>query len=46
MIVVVVLPFTRFLVEQVDIVRDAVLVEHLVELLFLIALFPTVESGP
>jgi hypothetical protein len=33
MIVVVVLPFTQFVIEQVDIVRDAVLIEHLVELL-------------
>jgi hypothetical protein len=33
MIVVVVLPFTQFVVEQVDIVRDPVLVDHLVELL-------------
>jgi hypothetical protein len=33
MIVVIVLPFAQFLVEQMDIVRDAVLVEQLVELL-------------
>ena len=31
MIVVVVLPFTQFFVEQVDAVGDSVLIEHLVE---------------
>ena len=33
MIIVVVLPFTQFVVEQVDVVRDAVSIEQLVELL-------------
>jgi len=32
-VIVVVLPFLQFLVEQVDVVRDAVLVQELVELL-------------
>ena len=33
MIVVVVLPLMQFLVEQVNVVRDAALIEYLVELL-------------
>lgn len=33
MIVVVVLPFTQFLVKQVDVVGDAVLIKQLVDLL-------------
>jgi hypothetical protein len=35
MIIVVVLPFTQFVVEQVDIVRDAVSIQQLVELLLI-----------
>jgi hypothetical protein len=38
MIIVVVLPFTQFLIEQVNVVRDAVLIEQLVELLVVDAL--------
>ena len=33
MIVVVVLPFTHFFIKQVDVVRDTVLIERLVEFL-------------
>ena len=33
MIVVVVLPLTDFLIEQVNVVRDPVLIEYLIELL-------------
>jgi hypothetical protein len=33
MVIVVILPLTQLLVEQVDIVADAVLVEQLIELL-------------
>jgi hypothetical protein len=33
MIIVVVLPFTQFVVEQVDVVRDAVSIQQLIELL-------------
>ena len=33
MIIVVILPLTQLLVEQVDVVRDAVAIEQLVELL-------------
>jgi len=33
MIVVIVLPFSQFLVKQVDVVRDAVLIDQLAELL-------------
>jgi len=33
MIVVIVLPFTDFFIKQVDVVRDAVLIDQLVELL-------------
>jgi len=35
MIIVVVLPFTQFVVEQVDVVRDAVSIQQLVELLLI-----------
>jgi hypothetical protein len=33
MVIVIVLPLTQFLIEQVDVVGDAVLIEQLVELL-------------
>jgi hypothetical protein len=33
MIIVVVLPFTQFVVEQMDVVRDAVSIQQLIELL-------------
>jgi hypothetical protein len=33
MVIVVLLPLTQFLIEQVDVVGDAVLIEQLVELL-------------
>ena len=33
MIIVVVLPFTHFFIKQVDVVRDTVLIDQLVELL-------------
>ena len=35
MVIVVVLPFAQLLVEQMDVVADAVLVEELVELLII-----------
>jgi hypothetical protein len=35
MVIVIVLPFLKFVVEQVDVVADAVLVEELVELLLI-----------
>ena len=35
MVIVVVLPFTKFVVEQVDIVGDAVFVQQLIELLLI-----------
>ena len=35
MVIVIVLPFLKFVVEQVDVVADAVLVEELVKLLFI-----------
>ena len=35
MIIVIVLPFLKLVVEQVDVVADAVLVEELVKLLFI-----------
>ena len=38
MVIVVVLPFPQLLVEQVDVVADAVLVEELVELLVIDAM--------
>jgi hypothetical protein len=38
MIIVVVLPFTQFLVEQVDVIRDAVAIEQLVKLLIVDAM--------
>ena len=40
MVIVVVLPFTQLLVEQVDVVADAVLVEELIELLVIDAMRP------
>jgi hypothetical protein len=38
MIIVLVLPFTQFLVEQVDVIRDAVPIEQLVKLLIVDAM--------
>ena len=38
MVIVIVLPLTEFLIEQVDVVRDAVPVEQLVELLVIHAM--------
>ena len=40
MVIVVVLPFTQLLVEQMDVVADAVLVKELVELLVIDAMRP------
>ena len=34
-VIIIVLPFAKFVVEQVDIITDAVLVEELVKLLFI-----------
>src|SRR5688572_26823565 len=48
MIVVVILPFTQFLVEQMDVVADAILIEQLVELLVVDAVRPlhfAVQAG-
>jgi ACR3 family arsenite efflux pump ArsB len=40
MVIVVVLPLTQLLVEQMDVITDAVLVEELVELLVIYAMRP------
>ena len=40
MIVVVILPFTQLLVEQMDVVADAILIEQLVELLVIDSVRP------